>query len=453
MTTKGTYFAGRPVAFNVMSKPIGPVCNLHCAYCYYLEKKNLYQKVKNFRMKEDVLEHFTKQYIDAQEVPVVTFVWQGGEPTLLGVDYFRKAVEFQKRYAGNKRIENSFQTNGTLLNDEWCRFFANNNFLVGISIDGPKELHDPYRTGRSGEPSWEEVMRGVRLLKKHRVEFNTLSVVNDLNVNYPLDVYHFLKNIGSGFIQFIPIVERIADQPKDDDCNLVTPSFGEHARVAEWSVDPRKYGDFLIKIFDEWVRQDVGKYFVQMFDATLANWVGEMAGLCVFNETCGHAMALEHNGDLYSCDHFVYKDYYLGNILETPLKKLALLEKQMKFGYDKRNSLPRFCQECEYRFACHGECPKNRISLTPDGEKGLNYLCPAFKKFFAHVHPYMQYMGDQLEKKQSPANVMNWVRYLDGKKQQKVHATVQMPGKAGRNDPCPCGSGKKYKNCCMKKMN
>ncbi|MFW5781112.1 MAG: anaerobic sulfatase-maturation protein [Bacteroidota bacterium] len=438
-------FPAKYTAYNVMLKPIGPVCNLNCTYCYYLEKKNLYLRQKDFRMNDDVLERFIKEYIESQNVPVISFVWQGGEPTLLGLDYYKKALELQGKHARGKRIENVFQTNGTLLTDEFCKFFAENNFLVGVSIDGPKELHDKHRTYRSGGGSFDEIMAGIKLLKKYKVEFNTLSVVNKDNSYFPLEVYRFLKEIGSGFIQFIPIVERVADTPDPEALNLVTPAYSKGATITDWSVEAEQYGHFLTTIFDEWVRNDVGRYYVQIFDVTLANWVGERPGLCVFSETCGDATAMEHNGDLYSCDHFVYSDYYLGNIMDTPLIDMIKSERQVDFGLGKRNNLPAYCIDCEYRFTCHGECPKNRIAYAPDGEYGLNYLCPAYKMFFAHVHPYMQYMADQLKKKQPPANIMNWVRHMDAKKMQEMN-----PGKeVGRNDPCHCGSGKKFKNCCI----
>ena len=441
-------YAAKPVAFNVMLKPIGPVCNLDCTYCYYLEKKNIYKGKKNsdFRMPDNVLEKYIKEYIDSQQVPVVSFIWQGGEPTLLGIDYYRKIVELQKKYAGNKRVENSFQTNATLLDDEWCKFFKENNFLIGVSIDGSANLHDYHRTYKDGDrPSHQKVMEGIKLLKRHGVEFNTLTVVNKYNSYYPLEVYNFLKSIGSTYIQFIPIVERVTDEPDPESVNLIPPSYKGNAHVTEWSVEPLQYGKFLTTIFDEWVRNDVGRFFVQLFDVTLANWVGERPGLCVFGETCGDALVMEHNGDIYSCDHFVYEDYYLGNIMERSMVGMVTSLEQIKFGSNKRDLLPGYCMECDYRFACHGECPKHRFMKTPEGEDGLNYLCPAYKIFFEHVHPYMQYMGDELKKKRPPANVMNWVRRIDEKKDGKMSRKRSI----GRNDPCPCGSGRKYKNCCI----
>jgi len=351
----------RPTAFNIMTKPTGPICNLNCTYCYYLEKKNLYPGKTDFRMSEELLEIFIKQYIESQEVPIVTFTWQGGEPTLLGIDYFKKVIELEKKYANGKTIENSFQTNGTRLDDDWCRFLADNGMLVGISIDGEEHNHDHFRKTVSGAPSFKKVMRGVELLHKHKVEFNTLSCVNNYNVHYALETYRFLKRIGSGFIQFLPIIERQANSPVNNGLNLVVPAYGDDATVTNWSVKPKDFGAFLISIFNEWVRKDVAKYFVQIFDVTLANYAGQRAGLCVFSETCGDAMVLEHNGDLFTCDHYVYPEYFLGNIAEKPIIDMAKSQKQFDFGIDKRNSLPCYCLECDVRFACHGECPKHRF--------------------------------------------------------------------------------------------
>ena len=437
----------KPTAYNVMLKPIGPVCNLNCTYCYYLEKKNLFLDTTDFRMKDEVLEEFTRQYIESQNVPVISFVWQGGEPTMLGIDYFKKAMAFQEKYKGDKRIENIFQTNGTLITEEFAKFFADNNYLVGISIDGPEHLHNQYRLTNSNNGSFAKVMEGINLLHKHKAEFNTLSVVNRQNSYHAGEVYNFLKEIGSGFLQFIPIVERMVNNPDPKGINLVAPDDPAMAEVTDWSVEPMQYGRFLNTIFDEWVRNDVGRYYVQIFDVTLANWAGERAGLCIFTETCGDATAMEHNGDLFSCDHFVYDEYKLGNIMETDLIEMIKSERQQKFGRDKRDKLPRYCFECDYRFACHGECPKNRISLSPSGEPGLNYLCPAYKSFFSHVHPFMQFMADELKAKRAPANVMQWLRRLESQKTRQAAPKITV----GRNDPCPCGSGKKFKQCCMGK--
>ncbi|HNW57269.1 MAG TPA: anaerobic sulfatase-maturation protein [Bacteroidales bacterium] len=434
----------RPDAFNVMVKPTGSVCNLNCTYCYYLEKKKLFPGKNDFKLNEVLLENFIKQYIEAQQVPVVTFTWQGGEPTLVGLDYFRTIIDFQKRYANGKKIENAFQTNGTRLTDDWCKFFADNAFLVGISIDGEEHTHNRYRKTNSGGPTFDRVMRGIELLHKHKVDFNTLSCVNSYSVNYASETYRFLKKIGSGFIQFLPVVERNANESKDGILNLVPPSFGANASVTEWSVKPKDFGRFLITVFDEWVRNDVAKYYVQIFDVTLANMVGEMPGLCSFSETCGDALVMEHNGDLYSCDHFVYPEYLLGNITDTQMIDLVKSQRQFDFGINKRNKLPRYCLQCDVRYACHGECPKHRFINTPDGKPGLNYLCEGYKDFFHHVEPYMEFMAKELKNKRPPANVMNWLRNKENQVVKQV-----MPN---RNDPCLCGSGKKFKNCCLGKM-
>lgn len=436
-------FPVKPPAFQVMLKPVGPACNLDCTYCYYLEKKNIYPGKALFRLDEELLEVFIRDYIAAQDVPVVSFVWQGGEPTMLGVEYFRKAVEIQKKYAGKKRIENSFQTNGTLLTDEFCEFFKENEFLIGISIDGPKALHDHYRKNKSGEPSWDKVMQGIGLLKKHGVEFNTLSVVNRLTGDHPLEVYRFLKAIGSTFIQFIPIVERLTEEPGDDRQKLVHHTFKGKAEVTPWSVRPKQFGEFMSAIFDEWVRNDVGRHYVQLFDVTLANWYGANPGLCVFSETCGTAAVMEHSGDVYCCDHFVYEDYFLGNIRERPIGQLMAQPRQSMFGQDKKATLPPYCLKCEVRFACHGECPKHRFEKTPLGDPGLSYLCESYKHFFNHVKPYMDYMVKELRHKRAPANVMQWIR-------NKEEANKPAKLSIGRNEPCPCGSGKKFKHCHMK---
>jgi uncharacterized protein len=405
--------------FHIMTKPVGPICNLDCKYCFYLEKEKLYPEktgsspISRWSMGDELLESYIRQYIEAQSIPVITFAWQGGEPTLLGVDYFRKVVALQQKYASGKTIENAFQTNGVLLDDEWCEFLATAKFLVGLSIDGPQRLHDRYRVDKGGAPTFDKVMRGLRLLKRYRIEFNTLTVVQRDNSQYPLEVYRFLKEMGSGFMQFIPVVERVADQ------------------VAEWSVEPLQYGKFLNAIFDEWVRHDVGRFYVQIFDVALESWLGMQPSLCVFRETCGSAMAMEHNGDLYSCDHFVYSQYRLGNLLERSLGDMVHSEVQTAFGNAKRDTLPRYCRECDVRFACNGECPKHRFTLAPDGEAGLNYLCAGYKAFFHHIDPYMKFMAAELRAERPPANVMPWAR--------------RPPA---RNGPCHCGSGRKYKNCC-----
>jgi uncharacterized protein len=425
--------------FHVLAKPIGPICNLDCKYCFYLEKELLYPQVEKWAMHEDVLESYIRQYIEAHDTPVVNFAWQGGEPTLLGVDYFRKLVEIQKKYANGKQIANAFQTNGVLLNDAWAEFFLEYQFLIGISIDGPRELHDAYRVDKGGQPTFDRVMRGIETLRRNKVDFNTLTTVHRANADSPLEVYRFLRDNGSGYMQFIPIVERIAHQVTEEGLRLISPDFAGPAKVAPWSVEPRPFGKFLCAIFDEWVRRDVGRTFVQLFDVSLESWMGMEASLCIFRKQCGAALAIEHSGDLYSCDHFVYPENRLGNIMESALASLAGSEQQQRFGEAKESTLPRYCRECDVRFACNGECPKHRFLTTPDGEAGLNYLCAGYKMFFHHIDPYMRFMATELAAQRPPANVMRWVAEEDARARQ---------GKTGRNDPCPCGSGRKFKQCC-----
>ena len=413
-----------PPAFHIMLKPRGPICNLDCTYCFYLRKEQLYGKGTSFYMPDDVLEEFTRQYIEAQRVPEVTFGWQGGEPTLMGLDFFRKAVALQEKYRKpNMRIKNTFQTNGVLLDDEWCRFFKEHNFLVGLSMDGPRELHDAYRVDKGGKPTFDKVYRALKLLQKHGVEFNILCVVNRINADHPLRVYRFFKNEGVEFIQFIPAVER-------------TPDGG----VTEWTVRPEQWGNFLCTIFDKWVRNDVGRIFVQQFEVALEAWLGFEPSLCVHAKTCGNCLAMEHNGDLFSCDHFVFPDYYLGNIMETPMTQLVASPFQRKFGRDKWDKLPRYCRECPVLFACNGGCPKDRFIKTPDGEDGLNYLCAGYKRFFTHIDPYMRLMAQLLRQGQPTWLIMDILRQREQPKR-----------KVGPNDPCPCGSGRKFKKCCMGK--
>ena len=374
----------------VMLKPAGPACNLGCAYCYYLEKRNLYGEAKHFAMSDALLERFIEQYLEAQTMPRVLFTWHGGEPLLRPVSFYRKALRLQKKYARGRQVDNCIQTNGTLLGDEWCRFLGDNNFLVGISVDGNQDLHDRYRRTRGGKPTFHQVMKGVELLKKHRVEFNLMAVVNDYNADYPLDFYRFFKHIGARFIQFSPVVETIGGRP------------------APWNVPAEKWGDFLIAIFKEWVKSDVGTYFVQYFDATLANWMNVQPGVCTLARTCGHAGVMEFNGDVYSCDHFVFPEYKLGNLYTHNLAEMMYSEKQLKFGAGKYETLPGQCLQCEYLFACYGECPKNRIVPAATGEAGLNYLCPGYFKFFRYAAPYMDFMKNELMNKRSPANVMRF---------------------------------------------
>jgi uncharacterized protein len=424
--------------FHVLTKPIGPICNLDCKYCFYLEKETLYPQVAKWAMRDDVLESYIRQYIESHDTPAINFAWQGGEPTLLGVEYFRRVVELQKRYANGKQIDNAFQTNGVLLNDEWGEFFRENRFLIGISIDGPRELHDAYRVDKGGQSTFDRVVRGIDTLKSNGVEFNTLTTVHRANSEYPLEVYRFLKECGSGFMQFIPIVERITHETTADGLHLISPDFAGAAKVAPWSVQPAQFGKFLCTIFDEWVRNDVGRYYVQLFDISLEMWAGMEASLCIFRRTCGGALAIEHCGDLYSCDHFVYPKNRLGNIMEAPLATLVDSEQQRQFGEAKESTLPQYCLKCDVRFACNGECPKHRFMSTPDGEPGLNYLCAGYKMFFHHVDPYMRFMASELHAERAPANVMRWAAMEDA----RVHKA-----NAKRNDPCPCGSGKKFKHC------
>ena len=435
--------------FHVMTKPIGPICNLDCKYCFYLEKENLYPSTKRWAMAPEVLERYISQYIASQPTENVNFAWQGGEPTLLGVDFFRNVVKLEEKYAGGKTIHNALQTNGTLLNDEWGAFLAEHRFLVGVSIDGPGELHDFYRVDKGDAPTFDRVMRGISKLKQHGADFNTLTVVNRRNSAHPLEVYRFLKEIGSGFMQFIPIVERKTAAPGADGLVLIQPSFEGNAEVTDWSVEPRAYGEFLARIFDEWVRSDVGRFFVQAFDVALESWLGMDASLCVFRRTCGAALAMEHTGDLYSCDHFVYPENKLGNITETALEEMVASAQQKKFGHDKLDTLPRYCRECPVRFACNGECPKHRFTRTPDGEAGLNYLCAGYKYFFHHIDPYMRFMASELRAGRAPANVM---RIVGGEGQTAGGSARVRAGrgnsKSGPNAPCPCGSGKKTKKCC-----
>ena len=392
-----------------MAKPIGPICNLECTYCYYLEKEKLFPKGENFKMKPEILDAYIRQYIESQNTREVTFAWQGGEPTLLGLEYFKSIVTIQKQYAGGRKINNTLQTNGTLLDDNWCRFFHENHFLIGLSIDGPRKLHDTYRLDKGQKPTFDRVMHGLTLLKKHGVEFNTLTVVSASNAKHPIEVYDFLREVGSGYIQFIPLVERLPTL--ENDASILDfaapPEPGQPpSPVTRWSVPSEGYGDFLITIFDAWVRRDVGKVFVQMFDVSLGIWSGNGPGLCLFLKDCGEGLAVEHNGDLYSCDHFVYPKYHLGNIMNDSLGALANSDQQRAFGQAKSDTLPKYCRECEVRFACNGECPKHRFTQTPDGEEGLNYLCAGYKKFFNHVDPYMKKMAELMNARKAPANIM-----------------------------------------------
>ena len=389
----------------VMLKPAGAHCNLACKYCYYLEKNNLYQNTPRHLMSDEMLEQFTREYIEAQTMPQVLFTWHGGEPLMRSIDFYKKALALQKKYAHGKQIDNVIQTNGTLLTDEWCEFFAKNHWLVGISIDGPQEYHDHYRVTPDGKPSWEKVMQGISLLKKHRVEWNAMAVVNAYNAEHPLEFYHFFRDNGCQYLQFTPIVERLTEH--EDGRTLASLADDREIPLADASVTPEQWGNFLCTIFDDWVRHDVGKTFVEIFDCTLANWMGVLPGICAYSKECGHAGVMEHNGDVYSCDHFVFPEYKLGNIRDQSLIDMLYGEKQQAFSRLKHTSLPRQCKECDMEFACHGECPKNRFEKDKYGEPGLNYLCQGYYQYYTHVAPYMDFMKRELLAQRPPANIMN----------------------------------------------
>ena len=423
-----------PARIHVLAKPTGAICNLGCEYCFFLEKEEFYPG-SEFKMSDELLETYIRQLIESHRGDQVTVAWQGGEPTMRGLDFFRRAVEFQEKYKKpGMTFENTIQTNGTLLTDPWCEFLRENDYLVGISIDGPRELHDHYRVDKRGRPTFDKVMRGLRLLQKHGVQYNVLTTVNNINGDHPLDVYRFLRDeIGTEWIQFIPVVERL----NDDGSTLRQ----QGTKVTSRSVGPEQFGRFLIEIFDEWVRNDVAKVYVQTFEATVRNWLGmNTSGMCFFDPTCGHGVAVEHNGDLYSCDHFVEPDYLLGNIEQEHMLDLVKTDFQVKFGRDKQDALPMVCRQCDVLFACHGECPKNRLSFTPDGEPGLNYLCEGYKAFFHHVDQPLKMMANLAKRGRPFTQIMQLIAQEDAR-------TNAPQEKIGRNDPCPCGSGKKFKKC------
>lgn len=391
----------------VMLKPAGAHCNLACKYCYYLEKNKLYPTAQRHLMSDEMLEQFTREYIEVQTMNQVLFTWHGGEPLLRSIDFYRKALSLQQKYAGGRCIDNVIQTNGTLLTDEWCEFFAQNQWLVGISIDGPQPDHDHYRLTAAGKPSWKKVMQGIKLLKKHGVEWNAMAVVNAYNANHPLEFYRFFKENGCQFLQFTPIVER--QTRHEDGRTLASLADKNEIPLSEASVAPEQWGYFLCAIFDEWVRKDVGKIFVEIFDCTLANWMGVSPGICAYSKECGHAGVMEHNGDVYSCDHFVFPEYKLGNIRDHSLIDMLYGEQQQEFSRLKHSSLPRQCKECDMEFACHGECPKNRFMKDKYGDSGLNYLCPGYYHYYQHVAPYMDYMKQELMSQRPPSNIMKVV--------------------------------------------
>lgn len=437
-------------AFHTMVKPGGAVCNLDCKYCYFLSKEMLYPGSR-FRMADELLGAYVRQYIEAQRVPEVSFAWQGGEPTLMGLEFFRRVVHYQQQYARpGVKITNALQTNGTLLDDDWCRFFKEHGWLIGLSVDGPEPLHDAYRVNKGGAGSFKQVMRGWRLLRDHGVDTNILCTVHAANQDHPLAVYRFFRDeLGMQFIQFIPIVERVEQRILPlANVGWGTRQGGERPlytqagdRVTHRSVDGARYGAFLSAIFDEWVRRDVGRVFVQMFDVALGAWLGQPGALCIFAPRCGTAVALEHNGDLYSCDHYVEPDYRLGNIEEAHLLTLVSSDQQRAFGAAKETTLPAYCRACAVRFACHGGCPKNRFIATPDGEPGLNYLCAGYKAFFTHVDRPMRLMTQLLRRGRPAAEVMAIIAAEDEARLEAAFA------RAGRNAPCPCGSGRKFKHC------
>jgi len=417
-----------PPRIHVLAKPSGAICNLACSYCFFLDKELLYPGSK-FRMSDEVLENYIRQLIKAHRNPQVTVAWQGGEPTLMGIDFYRRAIELQEKYRKPGMIfENTMQTNGTLLDDEWCRFFKENDFLIGISIDGPQEIHDSYRVDKKGQGTFDKVMHGLRLLQKHDVEYNVLTTINRINADHPLEVYCFLRDEAkTDWIQFIPVVDRV-----DEEGHTLSQ---KGSRVSSQSVLPEQFGSFLSRIFDEWARNDVGRVFVQTFEASARRWLSLPSGMCVFEETCGIGLALEHNGDLYSCDHFVEPDYLLGNILEKEILELAASERQYRFGQNKRDMLPQICRECDVLFACRGECPKNRLLTTLAGEPGLNYLCEGWKAFFHHIDFPMQIIAGLIRRGYPTSEVM------------RILALEDAFDRAGRNEPCPCGSRLKFKRC------
>lgn len=391
-----------PLAFNLMLKPAGSLCNLDCHYCYYLDKAEIYGG-REPRLTEDGLERFVKRYIESCEVPEVCFNWHGGEPLVMGLDFYRKAVILQKRYADGKTVHNTLQTNGTLITDEWSRFLAGEGWLTGVSIDGPREVHDKYRKDKGGAPTFDRVLRGLESLNRCGAEYNLMSTVNHASEGRGAEVYGFLKGLGSRFMQFSPVVEHVTG---DKQRPHIVPPDTEGARLAPWSVSAIAYGKFLCDIFDIWVRRDVGEYYVNVFDCTLANWCGVRPGTCSFAETCGDNCVVEHNGDIYCCDHFVYPQWRLGNLYEDSLKLLMTSEKQIKFGISKREGLPAQCRGCQWWQQCHGGCPKHRFGRTRSGQEGLNALCEGYRKFFAHTAPAMKRMRELLENGQAPALVM-----------------------------------------------
>ncbi len=449
MSAAPTTSSQTPLAFHLLAKPTGAVCNLDCKYCFFLSKEMLYPGSR-FRMADELLETYIRQLLESQKLPEVTIAWQGGEPTLMGLDFFKRSVELVEKYRNPEQtIQHTIQTNGTKLDDELAAFFKQHNFLIGLSVDGPQPLHDIYRVNKGGSGSFEQVMRGYQVLQKHGVDVNILCTVHAANADHPLEIYHFFRDeLKAQYMQFIPIVERatveslpLANQGWSERAGGDRPLYTQIGDlVTERSVKQEQYGRFLIAIFDEWVWRDVGKVFVQSFDAALANWIGQPS-LCIFQPTCGNALALEHNGDLYSCDHFVEPAFLLGNIHNTHMIELVASDQQRKFGQDKFDSLPQYCRQCEVLFACYGECPRNRFIHTPDGEPGLNYLCAGYKTFFNHINHPMRIMAELLRRGRYADEVMNILTMEEMQKLQQAIARAR-PG-----DPCPCGSGRKFQKC------
>ena len=419
--------------FHLLAKPTGATCNLACSYCFFLDKELLYPD-SHFRMTDETLETYIQQIIESHQSSEVTIAWQGGEPTLMGVDFYRKAIQFQEKYRKpGMTFENTMQTNGTLIDETWCEFFKENNFLIGISLDGPAHLHDVHRVDKGGGPTFNRVLRGLRLLQKYGVEYNVLVAVNSINADHPREVYEFLRDeVGANWIQFIPVVERV----NETGLNLIQD--GDH--VSPRSVRPVQLGRFLIQIFDMWIQNDVGKVFIQTFEAALRNWLGISPGMCVFDRTCGYGLALEHNGDLYSCDHFVEPDYLLGNINATHMQEMIGSPRQTGFGQAKNDALPRYCRDCPVLFACRGECPKNRFATTPDGELGLNYLCAGYKAFFHRINASMRLMATIMRRGHDASEIMPIaVQELSAINTAHEHFK---PEKL-----CACGSGLQYQEC------
>ncbi len=459
MSNVPNYTASAARSFHMMTKPIGPLCNLDCKYCFYLEKEKLFPQSENYKMSDEVLETYIRKYIQSQNTPEIQFAWQGGEPTLMGIDFFRKVAALQRRHAGGRPVQNAFQTNGTNLNDEWCEFFAREKFLVGLSLDGPEHIHNRYRVDKGAIGSHERVMNGLRMLKKWRVEFNTLTCVTRQSPDEAVEIYDFLKQQGVQFMQFIPIVERVGDRAAHSiGLDLAVPpdlrADDNPDAMMPWAVSSEGFGDFLNRIFDEWIKADVGRIFVNLFDVALSAWSGMEPGLCTFARRCGRAVAMEHDGGVYSCDHYVYPSYFLGNIMDQSLEEMIYSSAQVKFGNDKWDALPKYCRECDYLFACNGECPKHRFTNTPDGEPGLSYLCAGYKKFFGHIDPKMREMTALVQKGRPAADIMNKDRepalkpVVEEVEEKAPIVKLAADGGVGRNDPCPCGSGKKFKKCC-----